>query len=122
MPELKDAFSNLVINYPWILVGAFDVIGLIEYVKALVTAIKNPDKSNLPYVILSPVACVIVALAADGGVYQVAFNALTLLATTQLCYQVVLQGVTNILKGLVGKFNPAAAAAVQADQKATEGK
>lgn len=91
------------IEVEYVLFAAVAVLGVEEWIKNVVAAVKGfkakPDA--LVWVLLSPVLSLLVALLADGGRAQVYTNAVMILAANELLgYNVIVK----ILKAFVQKI------------------
>lgn len=80
------------IDWVYLVASAFTVAGIIEYVKGFFK--KAPAWT---WRVVLPVACIGVAFAGDGGVYQIATNALLILALSQLCYEGIIAKVKKTI-------------------------
>ena len=89
------------IDFMYLLVAAFAVIGVVQWTRGLIDAIKN--KGNWQYSLMSLGISWIVAIAGDGGLYQVCTNALILLALVELCYQLIIKIVIGMLSNVLAK-------------------
>jgi len=90
------------VTFDWLfLVGAsISVVGVIEWLKGF---LPSTWPSWVWRAALAPVA-VLVALAADGGAFQVATNALSLLALSQICYPVLIHLPSAIIEAFKKKM------------------
>ena len=87
--EIKSDFLFLVMS-------AFSVAGILEYIKSAIAA-------NVPkwvFAVLSPLACIGVAVAGGGDFHQIATNAIATLAMSQLLYQSIIQVVKKYVEKL----------------------
>jgi hypothetical protein len=78
---------NVTFDFLFLIGAAVSVVGILEYLKGFFP-VSTP--SWVWRAALAPVAF-LVALAADGGWYQIATNALSLVALTQISYPVLIQ-------------------------------
>lgn len=83
------------IDFVYLVAAAFSVTGVMEYIKGFPFAKKLPTWA---WQIALPVICIGVAVAADGGFFQIATNAVILLALSQLAYQSIVQAVKKAIE------------------------
>ena len=83
---------NIKIDFMYLVAAAFTVSGILEYVKSYAKT-----APVIIWQILLPVICAGVAIAADGGVYQIITNALIILALSQLAYQAIIKSVKKAI-------------------------
>lgn len=89
----------------FLVLASFNVIGIIEWMKSLREAAKGAghDPKALAWVLLSPVLSFLVALTGDGGAFQVAFNAITILSFNEILgYNVIVKTVFALVDRLTG--------------------
>ena len=85
------------INWVYLIAAAFGVAGTMEYIKGFAKA-----APTWVWHAILPVVCVGVAAAGDGGGWQIATNAIFLLAITQLAYDLVISSVRKLLSKAAG--------------------
>lgn len=89
---------SLHIDWMFLAAAAFGVAGVLEYIKGF--AKKAPKwlwRLALPFV------CAGVAVAASGGIKQIAVNAVLILAMSQLCYEAIVGAVKKLIEGFIGR-------------------
>jgi hypothetical protein len=89
-------------------VAAFDVLGLIEWVKSLVESVKKAfklkDFKPLTWVALSFGLSIGVAITIDGGAFQILFSAATILAINEIVgYNMVVKVIFSLIDRLTGE-------------------
>lgn len=84
---------NVIIEWGYLLGAAVGVVGVMEYAKGFAKA-----APTWVWRALLPLVCIGVAIAGDGGIYQIATNALVLLACCEVGYSYILKAI----KGKVG--------------------
>ncbi len=91
---------NVGLDFVFIVGASVSVVGVVEWIKGLLPA-------NIPSwvyrAVLLPVS-ITVAVAADGGVFQVATNSLALLAVTQIGYPLLIQLPTALIEAFRKKI------------------
>lgn len=97
------------IDMLYLLMASFGVIGLIEWVKSLVAAVKTlasskwKDWKELSWVLLSFLLSGAVAAAGDGGLFQVLSNWVFVLAINEVIgYNVIVKAVFSLIDRLTG--------------------
>jgi len=88
-------------DYAYLIGASIGVVGVIEWIKGF-DFLKNAP-SWIWRVIIVPV-CGGVAIAADGGVYQVASNAILLVAIVQIGYPILVQLPTALIQAFRDKI------------------
>lgn len=83
---------KVIMDWVYLAGAAAGVVGVIEYLKGLL-----PNLGSLAWRIAQPVVCAVVAIAGGGGLWQVATNAVMLLAVSTLGYQVIVEAVKRRL-------------------------
>lgn len=91
---------NVALDFTFLIAASISVVGVVEWVKGL---LPQTVPSWVYRVALLPVS-IIVAVAADGGLFQVATNAIALLAVTQIGYPVLVQLPTALINAFRNKL------------------
>ena len=81
------------IDFVYLFAAAFGAIGVIEYIKGFV-----PNAPGWVWRVCLPLVCFGVALAGDGGWFQVGTMAILLLALTQICYDLIISSVKKLIE------------------------
>jgi hypothetical protein len=90
------------IDFLYLVLTAFAVIGLITWIKSLVTTIQSGGIGWV-YVCLNLVASFLVALSAlGGGFWQFFFTGWVILALVELGYQLIIKTVLGLIEKLAG--------------------
>jgi hypothetical protein len=80
------------IDFLYLFMAAFGAIGVIEYIKGFF-----PLAPKWVWRVCLPPVCLGVALAGDGGWFQIGTTAILLLALTQICYDLIISSVKKLL-------------------------
>lgn len=86
---------NIKIDWIYLLAAAFGTVGVIEYAKGFVKTVPS-----WIWRAILPVVCIGVAAAAGGGLYQIATNAVLILALSQLCYEAIIKAVKKKIEAI----------------------
>lgn len=86
---------DIKIDFVYLVAAAFSVTGVLEYLKGFPFAKNAPTWS---WQAILPAVCAGVAIAAGGGVLQIATNAIIILALSQLAYQSIVQAVKKAIE------------------------
>jgi len=98
------------IDVLYLLMAAFGVLGIIEWIKSLIAGIEKKDWKALGWVGLSFVLSFVVAAAGDGGIWQVLTNGILILAFNELVgYNMILKAVYAMIDRLTGSSGEASA-------------
>lgn len=87
----------------FIFISAVSVIGIVQWAKALEEAIKRKDGS-WKKVVFTLIASFIVSASSDGGIFIILANGWIILATVQLCWDLILRGFFKIIEAIIDKF------------------
>jgi hypothetical protein len=77
----------------YLIAAAFGAVGAVEYLKGWF-----PNAKNWLWRAILPVICFGVALAGDGGWFQIGTTAILLLALTQICYELLISAVKKLIE------------------------
>lgn len=71
----------MTIDWAYIVAACIGVVGGLEYIKGFFK-----DAPTIAWRIMLPIVCLGVAIAGDGGIYQIATDAIIMLAICQIGY------------------------------------
>ena len=83
----------------WLL-GAIAVVGILEWVKGILSALNDKNWKSLGLGLALPVICFIVAFGKGGADFM--WNAFGMWSIAQLCYSLIVQSVQNAFKDKAG--------------------
>jgi hypothetical protein len=90
-------------KFVFIFISAVSVIGIVQWVKALQEAIERKDGS-WKKVVFTLIVSFIVSASSDGGIFIILTNGWIILATVQLCWDMILRGFFKIIESVINKF------------------
>lgn len=91
---------NVTFDWAYLVGAAIAVVGVLEWIKGF-APVTWP--SWVWRVVMAPI-CVVVAIAGDGGVFQIATNSFALIAISQIGYPVLIQLPTAIIQAFRNKI------------------
>lgn len=93
---------NVQIDWGYVVSAAVIAVGIVQWMKGLLKRFPSWVWSAI-----IPAVSTGVAFAADGGVWQIATNALAVWAICQLGYELILQNIGKMIGGLLVSKNAA---------------
>ncbi len=94
------------IDPTYLLFAAFGVLGLIQWIKALETALRSKDPRKIAWTLATFFLSFVVSLAGDGGIWQILTNGVMILAFNEVIgYGFIMQSI----QGLIGRISGASA-------------
>jgi hypothetical protein len=98
------------IDILYLFMGAFGVLGIIEWIKSLISGIEKKNGKAVGWVFLSLGLSFIVAAAGGGGTWQILTNGILILAFNELVgYNMILKAVYTMIDRFTGSSDDASA-------------